>query len=208
MSVRLPNETPPPTVVKVGGSLLRLADFPQRFLSWLRSQPSCPLLLLAGGGAAADDVRRAADAWDLTDAAAHWLAIRALSFQSHLLSAVLPGLRVCNCMEDCRVEWLAGRREVVFDPWPLLEESADELPADWNTTSDSIAAWLAGRIDAERLVLLKSVGGEAPITCADAAARGWIDDHFANVVGDRPVAWVNLREGRSSRLLPVDGRSA
>ena len=35
----------------------------------------------------------------------------------------------------------------------------DELPASWDVTSDSIAAWVAGRVGAGRLVLVKAVDG-------------------------------------------------
>ena len=35
----------------------------------------------------------------------------------------------------------------------------DALPASWEVTSDSIAAWVAAQIGAERLVLVKGVDG-------------------------------------------------
>ncbi len=35
----------------------------------------------------------------------------------------------------------------------------DELPASWDVTSDSIAAWVADRVGAGRLVLVKEVDG-------------------------------------------------
>jgi aspartokinase-like uncharacterized kinase len=37
--------------------------------------------------------------------------------------------------------------------------AADVLPHSWQATSDSIAAFIAGALDAECLVLLKPVGG-------------------------------------------------
>ena len=40
--------------------------------------------------------------------------------------------------------------------------SMDPLPHSWDVTSDSIAAWLAGALDAERLVLIKSAGASGP----------------------------------------------
>ena len=35
----------------------------------------------------------------------------------------------------------------------------DALPASWQVTSDSIAAWVAGQVGADRLVLVKEVDG-------------------------------------------------
>ena len=37
----------------------------------------------------------------------------------------------------------------------------DELPASWAVTSDSIAAWVAGKVGAGRLVLVKQVDADA-----------------------------------------------
>ncbi len=36
----------------------------------------------------------------------------------------------------------------------------DALPHSWDVTSDSIAAWVAARVGARRLVLIKPVAGE------------------------------------------------
>ena len=38
--------------------------------------------------------------------------------------------------------------------------AADVLPHTWDATSDSVAAFVAGALDAERLVLVKPVDGE------------------------------------------------
>jgi aspartokinase-like uncharacterized kinase len=51
--------------------------------------------------------------------------------------------------------------------------AADVLPHDWGATSDSAAAFVAGALDAERLVLIKPAGG---------AAAEQVDAHFALVL--------------------------
>jgi len=38
----------------------------------------------------------------------------------------------------------------------------DPLPHSWNVTSDSIAAWVAGQLNAARLVVIKSAGATGP----------------------------------------------
>jgi hypothetical protein len=47
--------------------------------------------------------------------------------------------------------------------------AGDPLPHTWDVTSDSIAAWVAGTIGADRLVVVKSPG---------APARDAVDDYF------------------------------
>jgi hypothetical protein len=73
----------------------------------------------------------------------------------------------------------------------------DSLPASWQVTSDSIAAWVAREVGAGRLVLVKEVDGLfadwpprgeaiAELTGADLAALrpGGVDVHLPAVLED------------------------
>ena len=53
----------------------------------------------------------------------------------------------------------------VLAPYRWLRE-ADPLPHSWDVTSDSIAAWVASRIGARRLILIKPPGHD-PRTAVD-----------------------------------------
>ena len=75
----------------------------------------------------------------------------------------------------------------------------DELPASWDVTSDSIAAWVAREAGAGRLVLVK------------AAAGLGVDEYFPTALeGARFETWVIgpdrlaelLDRGRIDPLLP------
>lgn len=194
-----------PTVIKVGGSLFRLPSFRSRLGAWLQQRADRLCLLIAGGGDLADEIRRLSSRFDLPDEASHWIAIRAMSVQAAVLAAMVPSAPIATSPAMCHELWASGRRHVVFDPLEIAE-SRDNLglPCDWSVTSDSIAAALAARAGATRLVLLKSVGGEEPFSLADAVSRQWVDPHFPNVIGDLDVEWVNLREDRSCPLLNAD----
>jgi aspartokinase-like uncharacterized kinase len=67
-----------------------------------------------------------------------------------LLSDLIPG---AVASAQARAE--AGRTTVLL-PGAL---DLDKLPASWQVTSDSIAAWVAGQAGANRLVLVKEVDG-------------------------------------------------
>jgi aspartokinase-like uncharacterized kinase len=61
---------------------------------------------------------------------------------------------------------------------PILAPStwlrrSDPLPHSWDVTSDSIAAWVAGEVGAERLVLAKA---------AKADLSALVDPHFARAL--------------------------
>jgi dihydroneopterin aldolase len=66
----------------------------------------------------------------------------------------------------------------VWSPTPMLRE-ANDVPWSWDVTSDSLAAWLAGRIGAKRVLLVKQL--EPPpgrLRAADLVADGIIDPAF------------------------------
>ena len=57
---------------------------------------------------------------------------------------------------------------------------ADErIPASWSVTSDSLAAWLAQTVSAERLILVKSIAcGEGAMPADQLSADGVLDSSF------------------------------
>ena len=88
-----------------------------------------------------------------------------------------PGLRPAAS----RAEIARARRAGLAAVWmPTRMVLADpRIAASWDITSDSLAAWLAGKLKAERLVLVKSValaGGSVP--AAVLARRGIVDPAF------------------------------
>lgn len=190
-------------VCKIGGGLLAEPDFPDRFRGWRSFQSAVPHLLIAGGGGFADEIRRLDRAGVLGDAEAHWLAIGAMGLSARVLAAVLGGLPVHSRLGEAAKAAARGAADLVVDlEEDLRDLAADVLPVGWHVTSDSIAAAVASSLEAE-LVLLKSVGGEAPMTVADAARLGWVDAHFPAAAQGLAVRWVNLQSGRETGLAPA-----
>ena len=145
-------------VVKIGG---RLAADPallcQVGQDVARLAVGTPLVVVPGGGPFADAVREEDRRHGLPPSTAHWMAIQAMDQYAELLAAVVPGSEI---VRDSAGVVAARRRGAV----PILAPSlwlraADELPHTWDVTSDSLAAYLAGLLGAERLLLVKMVGG-------------------------------------------------
>ncbi len=156
-------------VVKVGGSLGRGEHLPalgQR----LGELGKChPLLVVPGGGPFADTVRNQDRRFGLRDATAHWMAILGMDQYGWLLTDLLPGSEPVWSLAAAHAVAQSGRVPILL-PWALLY-AADPLPHAWDVTSDAIAAWIAGAVEAPLLVLLKDVDGLLDDPDAAGAAR-------------------------------------
>jgi 5-(aminomethyl)-3-furanmethanol phosphate kinase len=142
-----------------------------------------PLIVVPGGAGFADAVRDADRRFGLRAPTSHRMAILGMEQFGWLLSDLIPGAE--RRTELARVE--AGRTTVLLPAALPL----DQLPASWDVTSDSIAAWVAGQIGAGRLVLVKEVDGLfadwpphgeplARLTVAELAAlrAGGVDEYL------------------------------
>lgn len=185
-------------VIKFGGSLLGIGGVADRFERWRGLQSPMASLVVVGGGATADIVRELDRVSHLEESTAHWLAIRAMQFNAHLVAALLPEAKVMESFDQPLAD---GNSLAVWvaDPWSLLRENSpgrsDSLPESWDVTSDSIAAWLAVGAKATELVLLKSAipGGER--TVHHAVESGYVDRHFPHAAQALTrIRCVNLRD--------------
>ncbi|MBW3540465.1 MAG: hypothetical protein KY476_09350 [Planctomycetes bacterium] len=112
------------------------------------------------------------------------------------MAALLPHSRLLSDRAAAHVAWRAGEIPVVCVAEFLEREEplADQtLPESWEVTGDSIAAWIARRWPAERLVLVKSTSPTVN-KLESAASCGLVDPWFGTVAGEiASLAWVNLR---------------
>jgi 5-(aminomethyl)-3-furanmethanol phosphate kinase len=116
------------------------------------------IVVVPGGGPFADAVREFERREQLSADAAHWMAILGMDQYAHVLAERIPDARLVE--EPGAIGAAAG--VAVLAPYRWMR-AADVLPHTWGATSDSVAAFVAGALDAERLVLVKPVdGGPGP----------------------------------------------
>ena len=183
------------TVVKVGGGVGASA-LPALCSTLGELGARHPLLVVPGGARFADAVREADRRFGLPAAASHRMAILAMEQFGWLLGEMIPGAE-----RRTDLAGLSAGRTTVLLPAAL---PLDPLPASWEVTSDSIAAWVADQTGAGRLVLLKAVDGLyadwpprgeplARLTVADLAAlrTGGVDAYLPVVLeGAQFETWV------------------
>lgn len=165
---------PPLLVIKLGGSLARSS----LLVPWLRLLARAPAgtarLLVPGGGPFADAVRLLEPDLGLDATTAHRCAVLAMQQYGLMLAARAGGLAPVEDELDVARLRLA-RAAGVWLPWRMAGRSP-ELPASWDVSSDSIAAWLAARLRAHALIVVKRARTRACLTAL--VRRGVLDPAF------------------------------
>lgn len=165
-------------VVKIGGSL-EAAPGLRALLALLADYGHSKIIIVPGGGRFAERVRAEQRVTGLDDAAAHHLAIRAMEQYGTMLCEMEP--RLYPVAGTGEIGDVAGGYTVpVWFPTALMSTQAD-IPASWQVTSDSLALWFAGKINADGLILVKSVPGGANDAQA-LAVSGYLDAYFPQMM--------------------------
>ncbi len=141
-------------VVKLGGSLLGSVELSQ-WLALLAKQGKRQVVIVPGGGVFADAVRLAQKLSRIDDALAHELALLAMDQFGLLLTGMQPGLvTAASELEIAERGW--QHKTVVWLPSKMvLADTAVEQ--SWRVTSDSLSAWLASKLGADQLLVIKSI---------------------------------------------------
>ncbi len=245
----------PVRVLKLGGSLLLIPDWPQRLQSWLAAHPAPLDLLLVGGGEIVESVRRLDTQHDFSASFSHWLCIDLLSATARIAAQLLPEFPLIATSEElwqvvreqrrgestigntsCTKSKFGNRSTYLVDvssfyshpsrqltaaapsqpavipttkdtpPAPTVLDSMTvekglevcPLPESWDTTSDSLAAWLTRVVGAQELVLFKSMTPAIEYNTPQAwVEQGIVDAAFVAALPDGvSVQIVNLLDSR------------
>jgi aspartokinase-like uncharacterized kinase len=141
-------------IVKIGGSLLGSPELAQ-WLDIIARHGDGKVVIVPGGGLFADAVREAQQASHVSDAVAHELALLAMDQFGLLLAGMNPALVTARSeLEIAERGW--QHRGIIWLPSAMVLADAS-IPQTWQVTSDSLSAWLAAKLGAKQLVLVKSV---------------------------------------------------
>ena len=140
-------------IVKIGGSLLGSPEL-SRWLEVLVKFSKGHVIIVPGGGLFADAVREAQNLTNASDAIAHQLALLAMDQFGLLLAGMNDGLVTASSeLEIAERGW--QHRAMVWLPSQMILVD-QSIPQNWQVTSDSLSAWLANKLAAEQLILVKS----------------------------------------------------
>jgi aspartokinase-like uncharacterized kinase len=173
-----------PVVVKLGGSFA-YSDYLQE---WIGALAACTgrIVIVPGGGPFADAVRTAQIQMGFDDKAAHHMAVLAMEQYGCALASFNSALSLAASAEAIRRD-LAKKRVPIWMPSAMVL-SATDIAQSWSVTSDSLAAWLAGKIGAGRLWIVKRAklsAGSARLK--DLIAARIVDEEFARILQMMPL---------------------
>lgn len=175
-------------MLKLGGSLLSLPDLFERLGNLIALLGPHSALIITGGGAAADLIRRLDQQMKLSDEKAHRDAIAAMSYNAAQLTRLSGRFKLVSDRDQAAHVWNAGKTAVLdVDSFLRNEErkgNIQPLPASWDVTSDSIAAWITLRWPAENLIMAKSCDADER-SLTQLVANGMVDPWFAQACGVR-----------------------
>lgn len=175
-------------VVKLGGSLATAETLP----AWLDVLSSCgrgEVVVVPGGGPFAELVQKSQEYWCFDDASAHFMALLAMAQYGLMLAGVKRDLVPVELESDMR-RVLESSGVPVWLP-TLMVNDDPAVEHSWDVTSDSLAAWLARRLQASDLLLVKSVAAaDLPHSVDELVRRGIVDPAFPQYVlrGDFSVS--------------------
>lgn len=182
-------------VVKIGGSLAfspELADW----LAALETESKVALAVVPGGATFADEVRLAQKLRPFPDSAAHRMAILAMEQYGLMLCALARRLVPAATTEEIAAAHAAGKVPVWMAD--ALTKDRAGIAADWDVTSDSLAAWLAGELGAGALILVKSAPPPPTSDPRALSESGYVDKAFQRMA--RGLKCICLGPGQSALL--------
>ncbi len=176
-------------VVKIGGSLLGSPEL-ERWLEIFVKYSDGNIIIVPGGGIFADAVREAQKLTKISDACAHKLAVMAMDQFALVLANINPLLAIART--ECEIDERTWQhRAIVWMPSHMVL-SDDSIPQSWDVTSDSLAAWLAKKLNAKQLILVKSdKPSESKLSLKLMTEDGVVDLAFGDFVANNNFAsWM------------------
>jgi aspartokinase-like uncharacterized kinase len=162
-------------IVKLGGSLLGSPELAS-WLALIAKFGDGKVIIVPGGGLFADAVREAQKISNISDAVAHELALLAMDQFGLLLAGMNPELVTASSeLEIAERGW--QHRGIIWLPSRMVLAD-DSIPKNWEVTSDSLSAWLANKLSAEQLILVKSKSLTAYKSEAQSSLQHLVEDEL------------------------------
>lgn len=185
-------------IVKLGGSLATAETLPL-WLEMLDDYGRGNVVIVPGGGPFAELVLKSQEFWHFDDSSAHFMALLGMAQYGLMLSGMCPSLIPVEVESDMR-QVLERDGVPIWLPTLMVNDDVS-IEHSWDVTSDSLAAWLARRVKASHLLLVKSTPLDVPsISTHDLSVRGIVDAAFLHYARQADFSITILAENQYDQV--------
>lgn len=170
-------------VVKLGGSLCHTVELKRWLITLSDYAKQQAIIIVPGGGPFADQVRTTQQYHHFDDSHAHHMAILAMA---------QFGLLIAGICTECQLFQLPAKQKnnttglsVWLPDQSLLSQK--ELKHNWDISSDSLALWLASKLNAEQLILIKHLDGSASTSITELINLNILDAGFKSLFSHKSI---------------------
>ncbi len=160
-------------IFKIGGSWIMNHQLDE-LLSLISKFNNEKISIVTGGGCFADSVREAFNNSSMDEKTGNFLALKSTEIFAHFLKCKNPIFFLSEeenefCNEKIKV-WLPSKK--------LSNDSS--FIRSWNSTSDSVAAWLGNKIFSSGIIFIKSLSFESGKTYSlqELQQQGVLDENI------------------------------
>jgi len=162
-------------IIKLEGSLIGTPEL-SRWLDVVQRNGDGKVVIVPGGGFLADAIRDAQKRCYLNDETAHRMAVLSMDQYGLLMLGTNPKLVEARSeLEIAERGW--QHRGIVWFPSQMVHADT-EIPKDKHMTSDSLAAWLASKLDVAQVVIVKSISATQATMPVDTLLQTGVVDAY------------------------------
>jgi len=176
-------------IIKLSGSMLGVPEL-AKWLDVVERNGDGKVIIVPGGGFLADSVRQAQKLTKISEEVAHRMAVLCMNQFGILMRGLNHKLVGANTeLELAERGW--QHRGIVWFPSHMVHHDPD-LIKDQDMRSDSLAAWLAGKMSAANLLIVDSFNlTEKTIDAQTLVNHHLVDTHFLNMLSTEQTLDVN-----------------
>jgi aspartokinase-like uncharacterized kinase len=157
------------------------------------------IVIVPGGGVFADQVRMVQQQWGFNDQIAHEMAILAMQQMALIFKSINDSFQIVETISQVQQTW---HKHVVVICTPNIKQLNDAaIKASWDVSSDSLAAWVARQLNAQQLILVKSVDIPLLADVKTLQAQNILDPAFSDFVKDASYKITVINKHRFCKIM-------
>ena len=140
-------------IVKIGGSWINNPNLSNLIKNLQRLSNKDNIIIVSGGGVFSDSVRLVYESKRMSEKTGNYIALKATELFSHLLKEI--DKNIC-LVDDIESLGFSNKMLKIWLPSMILKNDSTFIK-NWESTSDSVAAWLHSKINSSGLLYVKSL---------------------------------------------------